>query len=160
MTVAQWMKFKGKCLGCMTHARLSRFQYGVVYVNEVHFPIPQGFMGKRFKITRTLRIFLPRGVEHKQQHSSVSLRKKSNLLTMARPRVNNEIPSMSDTDKDKMFTCPYNKYHRISALKYPGHVALCRKVWWRFTDKDSIICSKNLFLWLRDCPVFQQYIIS
>ncbi|CAB3980852.1 Hypothetical predicted protein [Paramuricea clavata] len=44
-----------------------------------------------------------------------------------RPRVNNEIPSMSDWDKDKMFTCPYNQYHRITALVYPGHVAKCRK---------------------------------
>ena len=47
---------------------------------------------------------------------------------MARRTVENDLPTMNDEDKHKLFTCPYNKYHRITALKYPGHVALCRKV--------------------------------
>ena len=59
---------------------------------------------------------------------------------MARPRVNNEIPTMSDTDKYKKFTCPYNKYHRISALRYPGHVAICRK---QYTGSKYVCCPFN-----------------
>lgn len=38
-----------------------------------------------------------------------------------------EYPTMADQDPKKLYVCPYNKYHRISALIYPSHVANCRK---------------------------------
>ncbi|XP_028392161.1 uncharacterized protein LOC114516781 [Dendronephthya gigantea] len=51
-----------------------------------------------------------------------------------------EFPTMGDVDKAKPAICPYNKYHRITALKFPGHVSICRK---QYAGKDFTRCPFN-----------------
>jgi hypothetical protein len=103
-------------------------------------------MGSWFKTTRRQRagskflLFVEQSQHTSQRY--ISPEKNFSLDAMARPKVSNDIPTMSDTDKDKHFTCPYNKYHRITALRYPSHVAGCRKV----SCEVSTICSNHFIL--------------